>query len=967
GLTQFISDLRNAKAFDDQDRRINSELVNIQKQFAAGHLTGYQRKKYVCKLLYIYLMGHKINFGYMESIQLLPSKIYSEKEIGYMAISLFLNKHNELLSLIVNSIKNDLSISNNDFNCLALQCIATLGEENWSDLLSDDVFQLLRSPTNPSLVRKKAALALLKLLKAQPNILIDRQGWIPRIVACIDDQDIGFVTSIASLVSFIASKFPDSVRMCVPAVARRLSKLVIENQCAVAYRYYDIPNPWLVVKLLDLVKNLISDGSVSDIDAVSIKTLKNVVAKAIEKGTMTYNTQQSMNAQSAILFSAVSLAAHLDPSPDALSSAIDALGSLVSSAETNTRYLALDSLTKITVVGGFPAQSSIKRHSELVLKSLKDKDISVRRKALELLYAICDTDNVEKVVGELLKFLSTADYALRSEISVKIAVLAEKFSTDPHWYVNTCLKLISIAGSQVPEEVWERITQIIINNETLQSISCKSIIRFIKQANCPDALIKIGAYVLGEYGHLILNSPTYSPREQFAVLSNKYYYVNLITRSMLLTAFFKMFKNYQSLDRVLKFDILKIFKNELVSIDSEIQQRAFEYLKIIEIGNKDGGNFHLLNVLCEEAPPFPERVSPLLSRLGGNFEIFEKNKKAIRNMTGTSTGSSNSAPPPTSELIQQSTSNSYGSSIGHSNNGSSVQLNPFNEEEDESSDEEINDRNNISNIILTPNWEEGYYRIINFGQGVFFENSLFKILYRTIKDSNEPTSNRISLTYVNKSPIQISALTSEIKLVKTTDPSFIIHALEIPESEVQVNSKTLFEFKVTIRKPIEISESPLLLINFISGGFTQLKLKVPITIINFLKATEIPKEQFFNRWNQIGVLGKEGEDERVFKAKKTYNRIGLRRILNRLGFQEIQGIENTNDNSTSKFVGSSILYSKLKGNFGCLIRLESENISAYDTGYDIDGSKFKITIRVTSPGIAKTIGEVLQKLLEFGA
>ena len=44
-------------------------------------LDGYQKKKYVCKLLFIFLLGHDIDFGQMEAVNLLSSNKYTEKQI----------------------------------------------------------------------------------------------------------------------------------------------------------------------------------------------------------------------------------------------------------------------------------------------------------------------------------------------------------------------------------------------------------------------------------------------------------------------------------------------------------------------------------------------------------------------------------------------------------------------------------------------------------------------------------------------------------------------------------------------------------------------------------------------------------------------------------------------------------------------------------------------------------------------
>ena len=101
GLAVFISDIRNCecnyfhlglsteptlisigKSKEAEIKRINKELANIRNKFKGDKtLDGYQKKKYVCKLLFIFLLGHDIDFGHMEAVNLLSSNKYSEKQI----------------------------------------------------------------------------------------------------------------------------------------------------------------------------------------------------------------------------------------------------------------------------------------------------------------------------------------------------------------------------------------------------------------------------------------------------------------------------------------------------------------------------------------------------------------------------------------------------------------------------------------------------------------------------------------------------------------------------------------------------------------------------------------------------------------------------------------------------------------------------------------------------------------------
>jgi AP-2 complex subunit alpha len=44
-------------------------------------LNGYNKKKYVAKLMYMYILGYEIDFGYVEAVSLMSSTKYSEKHI----------------------------------------------------------------------------------------------------------------------------------------------------------------------------------------------------------------------------------------------------------------------------------------------------------------------------------------------------------------------------------------------------------------------------------------------------------------------------------------------------------------------------------------------------------------------------------------------------------------------------------------------------------------------------------------------------------------------------------------------------------------------------------------------------------------------------------------------------------------------------------------------------------------------
>lgn len=46
-----------------------------------GNLDGYQKKKYLSKIVFTYILGYKVDVGHMEAVNLISSSKYSEKQI----------------------------------------------------------------------------------------------------------------------------------------------------------------------------------------------------------------------------------------------------------------------------------------------------------------------------------------------------------------------------------------------------------------------------------------------------------------------------------------------------------------------------------------------------------------------------------------------------------------------------------------------------------------------------------------------------------------------------------------------------------------------------------------------------------------------------------------------------------------------------------------------------------------------
>lgn len=338
--------------------------------------------------------------------------------------------------------------------------------------------------TSKAFVKKKAALTLLRLYRKYPGIV--QNEWAERIISLMDDPDMGVTLSITSLIMALAQDKPDEYKGSYVKAAQRLKKIVVDNDIAPDYLYYRVPCPWIQVKLLRLLQYY-HPSEDSHVREIIRESLQQIMHAAMDTPK---NVQQN-NAQNAILFEAVNLLIHLDTEHSLMLQISTRLGKYIQSRETNVRYLGLEAMTHFAARA--ETLDPIKKHQNIILGSLRDRDISVRRKGLDLLYSMCDTSNAGPIVNELLRYLQTADFAIREEMVLKVAILTEKYATDAQWYIDMTLKLLSLAGDHVNDEVWQRVIQIVTNNEELQAYAAHTLLAYMK-TDCHESLVKIGCY-----------------------------------------------------------------------------------------------------------------------------------------------------------------------------------------------------------------------------------------------------------------------------------------------------------------------------------------------------------------------------------------------------------------------------------------------------------------------------------------
>ena len=77
-------------------------------------------------------------------------------------------------------------------------------------------------------------------------------------------------------------------------------------------------------------------------------------------------------------------------------------------------------------------------------------DVSIRKRALELSFALINSHNIRNVMIKLLKFLEKTDPEFKAQCSSNIVLAAEKFAPNIRWHLDTLLKvLVAVSLLQV--------------------------------------------------------------------------------------------------------------------------------------------------------------------------------------------------------------------------------------------------------------------------------------------------------------------------------------------------------------------------------------------------------------------------------------------------------------------------------------------------------------------------------------
>ncbi|KMZ67831.1 putative AP-2 complex subunit alpha [Zostera marina] len=666
---------------------------------------------------------------------------------------------------------------------------------------------------------------------------------------------------------------------------------------------------------------------------------------------------------------------HLDAEKDMMSQCVALLGKFIAVREPNIRYLGLENMTRMLLVTD--VQDIIKRHQSQIIISLKDPDISIRRRALDLLYGMCDITNAKDIVEELLQYLSTADFAMREELALKAAILAEKFAPNLSWYVDVILQLIDKAGDFVSDDIWYRVIQFVTNNEDLQPYAAAKARSFLNKPALHETMVKVSAYLLGEYSHLLARRPGCSPKEIFTIINEKLPTVSTDTVAILLSTYAKILMHIQPPDPELQDQVSSIFKKYEGFIDVEIQQRAVEYSVLCNKGAA------LMDILAE-MPKFPERKSALLKKAEDTeTDTAEQSALKLRTQQQSSNalvvtdqrsanGSINiselslvSVPKENVDLIsdEQSLANTNGtvdkvrsdpipsadvigdllSIEGPPSTTIATNQNPVSGLDvvtDLSSalalstiSEESNSVQTIGNIV------EMFHTLCIKDSGVLYEDPYIQI---GLKAEWRAHQGRLIIFLGNKG----------------TSPLTSVKALVLPPSHLKMELSLIPDSippRAQIQCPLEVvnlrasRDTAVLDFFYKSGNMTvNPKLRLPAVLNKFLQPVAISAEEFFSQWKLL--TGPPLKVQEVVRGVRPLSLPEMARL-----FTSVQlGITSGLDANHNNLVACSTFWSESTRSILCLVRIETD---------PSDRTQLRMTIASRDPTLTFELMEFIKEQL----
>merc|ERR1719343_1306506 len=300
-------------------------------------------------------------------------------------------------------------------------------------------------------------------------------------------------------VSFASSRLFVLSGRHMPSLVRALRNIVSSgNSNAAEYDIAGITDPFLQAKILRLLRIL---GTRSEKASDEMNDILAQIAS---------NTEGTKNTGNAILYECVLTIMSIEAESGLRVLGINILGRFLLSRDNNIRYVALSTLQRVVNVD----MKAVQRHRTTIIDCLKDADISIRKRALDVASALVNEENIKNMTKELLNYLLVADTDFKEDLCSRICMAVDKYSPNRRWQLDTLIKVMCLGGNFVKEQQRENFCRVVASTPELHSYTVIKLYYNMKESLSQEALVHVGIWCLGEFGDHLVSGRAVGPDGQ---------------------------------------------------------------------------------------------------------------------------------------------------------------------------------------------------------------------------------------------------------------------------------------------------------------------------------------------------------------------------------------------------------------------------------------------------------------------
>ena len=561
-LYDFIDSVRTADSLEQERFYITTEEAHIRAFTRDGDPE--LRPRVVSKLMFLDMLGENIAWGQMEAIKLMGHDTFSYKRVGYLGGAILLDETADLTVLVTHTLLKDLQSPDPNIQSLALAFIANVGNAEICRSVATEVQKLTASGV-PG-VMKRAGMAIVRIVRKNPDLTDQYKNTVQKL---LNHSSHGVIIAGMNMVITMIEQDPKLVNSWSQFVLpfTKILKNLANSRGSREFNYGVFNDPYMLMKTMKALALLKKPSE--ELDSI----LQSIVSA----------TDTRRNTGRAVLYQAVDTIVAIAMKPALRGLGFNQVGRLLSMHDPNVLYSALCSFARVlyreqsVLNRGSVDTMALQRYKSKIVQCLNHPDPSIRRRALDVISALIDEQNVETLVPEILAYVKLADSEFRSELVAKIYNATQKYARSPEWNFDTVHQILIDSGNYVSADILAAFCELISNSPEIQYHAVAKLAESIAIHQDNQSLLQVGSFALGEFareeGEIIGNM------QQILVLPQ----TKVETKLYIILALAKLGVRFGRVP-----EIIETMKAMEMSNNLEVQQRAGEMLRLLSVQSLSG-------------------------------------------------------------------------------------------------------------------------------------------------------------------------------------------------------------------------------------------------------------------------------------------------------------------------------------------------------------------------------------------